>query len=296
MKFEVPAACVGLRLDKALSHDQTISTRSRAEKLIAQGRVTLNGLVLRSSYKCRTGDVYHIDWPLPVSSELTPWDFKLDVVFEDNELLVIEKPSGLVVHPSHGHSEHTLVHALLFHTKNLSMGFNELRPGIVHRLDKDTSGLLVIAKTDHAHKALAEQFKAHTVKRRYWAIVHSTPRLASGVITTFLNRHPSDRKKYASSTKGKKAVTHYRVLKTHGAFSLLECRLETGRTHQIRVHLSEMGHPLVGDVIYGRKEKFKSRLGLHAFELGFEHPLSGEGMNFKSQWPKDLEQWEQFHV
>lgn len=296
LEFHVVEAERGLRLDKWLSQQDGISSRSRAAELIAQGRVRLNGTALKASTRVQPAWLIVVDVPTPTSSQLEPWAADLDVVFEDDDLIVVNKPSGLVMHPAAGHAQDTLVNILLHHTKRLSMGFNEQRPGIVHRLDRDTSGLLVVAKNDESHHALARQFREKTAHRVYWALVHGIPKRKDGTIRSYLARHPSDRKRFASSgtTHGKHAITHYHVIQSVPAeISWVSCRLETGRTHQIRVHMSESGHPLLGDPIYGRNKRTKDdlaigRLGLHACELGFAHPRTGERLTFARTWPEAL--------
>lgn len=278
----------GLRLDKWMTGLEFIPSRSRAAELIERGLVTIGGRALKASYKVRAGDVITITMPPPEPSELVPWDHPLDILFEDDDLVVVDKPSGLVVHPAAGHAQDTLVNILLHRVGRLSMGFNERRPGIVHRLDRDTSGILVAAKNDFAHTQLAAQFKAKTAHRVYWALVHGTPKRKDGTITTHLARHPADRKRFASAARGKRAVTHWRVLASHGDLSWMRLQLETGRTHQIRVHLSEMGFPIVGDPIYGRRKEDGVRLALHATELGFTHPRTGQTLAFSRVWPEPL--------
>jgi 23S rRNA pseudouridine1911/1915/1917 synthase len=309
---------VGLRLDKALSLHSEIKTRSRAAHLIDGGLVLINGKPGKASLVLKANDQIEISLPEPEPTELVPYDFPLDVLFEDDDVIVINKPSGLVVHPAAGHFQDTLVNALLFHTKNLSMKFGEQRPGIVHRLDKETSGILVVAKNDQAHEALTEQFRSRSVHRIYFAVCIGQPRPAKGTIQSYLARHPVDRKRYASlldedrkilrtrepeQESGKWAVTHYETLRTHGGLSLCRLKLETGRTHQIRVHLSECGSPIAGDSVYGAEKKIKSvpakkvqsdlkaldRFLLHAAELGFTHPKTEEKMSFKVPWPKEIE-------
>ncbi|MCB0356266.1 MAG: RluA family pseudouridine synthase [Bdellovibrionales bacterium] len=309
--FIINHELTGLRLDKALATHPQIRTRSRAAKLIQMQKVTLKDQQVKASQIVEMGQTFKLEIPVEASTELTPYDFKLDIFFEDENLIVINKPHGLVVHPAHGHENHTLVNALIHHCKYLSMGFAEKRPGIVHRLDKDTSGLMVAAKNDFAHEALAKQFKAKTVTRRYKAICYSQPRTLSGRIESSLIRHPIHRKKFCSenlvdkvSAKGKWAVTNYHVAKTYKEqISLIYCQLETGRTHQIRIHLSEMGVPIINDPIYLSSSKKKvvqakelklliektQRLALHAFELGFVHPTTNEELYFKCNWPKDLQ-------
>lgn len=291
------------RIDKALATVPQIATRSQAARLIQAGRVRINGKALKPSYQTQSGDTIDIDIPTAVSTELTPYEFPLVVPYEDEDLLIVDKPAGLVVHPACGHPQDTLVNALLHHTKDLSLGFNEQRPGLVHRIDKDTSGLLVIAKTDEAQRALALQFQRKTTHRLYRAITFGKFKDESGTIRSHLKRHPLDRKRVASAEDGKPAVTHYKVTAYHPAgVSLVELRLETGRTHQIRVHLSEAGHPIIGDSIYGADKRLKSlksvslrklieempRFALHAMELGFKHPRTGQFMKFIAPWPRDL--------
>lgn len=292
------------RLDKFLAELDFISSRSRASWLIAQGLVTKNKQTLKPSSKVLTGDELLVRVPTQKSTQLIPYNIPLDILYEDDVCAVINKPAGLVVHPAAGHSQDTLVNALLYHIKDLSMGFHEQRPGIVHRLDKDTSGILVIAKNDFAHEHLAKQFKAKTVHRIYWALVYGIPKPPAGTIRSHLARHPTLRKKFSSqssSARGKIAITHYSTLQHHKGVSWLKCQLETGRTHQIRVHLSEMQHPILADPIYGSDRWNKTlstelrsaitkldRIGLHACELGFVHPESQKMMHFSVGWPEDL--------
>jgi 23S rRNA pseudouridine1911/1915/1917 synthase len=278
-------------------------TRAFIQDLIEQGHVLLNGKLTKSSAMVRNGDRIEINIPPPRPTALLPFEFKLDIRFEDEDLLVINKPSGLVVHPAAGHEQDTLVNALLFHTQNLSMK-NELRPGIVHRIDKETSGLIVVAKNDRTHESLAAQFKAKTTHRIYSAVAEGTAPKKSGTIKSYLARHPTDRKRFASLRAGGKivdaaaqafeigkwAVTHYEILQSKPPRHLVRLRLETGRTHQIRVHLSEMGLPIVGDTLYGYSKKSLrdnslARFFLHATELGFTHPTTQESMLFKVPWP-----------
>lgn len=306
--FPVPAQYAGLRLDKVLV-DETffkdiISTRSYAQNMIEKGYISINGKRTKASYSLKESDTIDIIIPEVKPTELIPYDLKLDIIFEDGDLLVINKPAGLVVHPSAGHEQNTLVNALLHHTKNLSMK-NEERPGIVHRIDKETSGLLVVAKNDQAHEHLSLQFKNKTTHRIYYAVVDGRPRVGKATISSYLARHPNDRKKFASVRinnriltefeegfeKGKWAVTHYQTIQSSQSKSLVRVQLETGRTHQIRVHMSEMGHTLVGDMTYGFSAKKAKELGitrffLHAAELGFVHPKTKEPMKFLIDWPR----------
>lgn len=291
------------RIDKALSTLTQIASRSQALRLLQAGRVRIDGRVLKPSYQTVAGDRIDIDIPIRVVSELTPLAMPLSIPYEDDDLLLVDKPAGLVVHPACGHLDDTLVNALLHHTKDLSLGFNEQRPGLVHRIDKGTSGLLVIAKNERAQRLLALQFQRKTTHRLYRAIAFGRFKEAKGTIRSFLKRHPLDRKRVASSPDGKAAVTHYNVIQAHAnGLNLVELRLETGRTHQIRVHLSESGHPIVGDSVYGADSRLKSlksvalrkmisempRFALHAAELGFVHPTTGKAMVFRAPWPADL--------
>lgn len=284
------------RLDKWLSALDFIPSRSRAAELIERGLVTLNGVRLKASQKIAPGLVVRVEIPAAQPTTLTAWDAPLEILHEDADLIVVNKPAGLVVHPAAGHAQDTLVNILLHHVEKLSMGFNENRPGIVHRLDRDTSGVIVIAKNDLAHQHLAAQFKERRTHRIYWAITHGQPSPPKGTVRSQLVRHPTDRKRFASNPRqGKIAVTHYQTLKTAKNFAWLQLKLETGRTHQIRVHLSEKGCPIVGDPLYGAKVKdkklnFVTRMALHACELGFEHPGTGEKLFFKVDWPDDLRQ------
>lgn len=299
-----------LRIDKALATLPEIGTRSQAARLLQQGLVRINGKVLKPSYLTQEGDSIDIDIPVVVKSILVPYEFPLSIVYEDADLLVVDKPAGLVVHPAYGHAQDTLVNALLHHTKNLSMGFNEQRPGLVHRIDKDTSGLLVVAKNEPAQRFLAMQFQRKTIHRLYRAIVFGKLVNATGTVRSYLKRHPDDRKRVASvplhsdgTSEGKLAVTHYKAVQYHPTgLSLVELRLETGRTHQIRVHLSENQHPIVGDEVYGGKNRVNGikavhlrkaieqmpRFALHAMELGFTHPTTHERLIFKAPWAQDL--------
>lgn len=305
--IQVKLSSEGQRLDQYLCDCEELSsykvTRSFLQDLIKKGHVKSNEHSLKASYKVKAQQLIKIEWPEKISSELIPYNIPLNIIYEDSDLIVVDKPAGLVVHPSHGHEQDTLVNALLAHTKELSMK-NEERPGIVHRIDKETSGLLVVAKNDGAHEHLSAQFKNKTTHRIYYAIVEGQPPKKNGTVKSFLARHPTDRKRYASVRennkiitqeiknfeKGKWAVTHYEVLKTSKQMSLVKIKLETGRTHQIRIHFSELGHSLVGDTTYGfsvkkMKEMHLQRFYLHAAELGFLHPKTNEQLVFKCDWP-----------
>jgi 23S rRNA pseudouridine1911/1915/1917 synthase len=296
---------IGERIDKALSFITEIGSRSRAEWLIENKRVLLNNKLPKASAIIKETDILSVDFPEPQKSELIPLKLDLKILFEDEDIIVIDKPAGLVIHPAAGHAQDTLVNALLHHTSELSMKFGEQRPGIVHRLDKDTSGVLVIAKNDLSHEGLTAQFKKRTIHRIYYALVLGCPKSQKGTITSHLGRHPKDRKKFATqkNNDGKLAITHYEKVQTIlDQVTLLKVKLETGRTHQIRVHLSEQGHPIVADQLYGANKKnhlIKNkkileivnqfpRFALHASELGFNHPRNGEKLFFSSNWPEDL--------
>ena len=266
----------GERLDAFLARSMPDLTRSAAQKLLDQSCVTLNGRPGKKNDKLNIGDTVSLTLPEVRDVEIPPREMALDIVYEDEDVLVINKPKGLVVHPAAGHREDTLVNGLLYARKDSLSGINgELRPGIVHRIDKDTSGLLAVAKNDFAHRMLASQLKDHTMARTYEAIVCGTFREASGTVDAPIGRHPSDRKKMCvTSRNSKNAVTHWEVVTQYRGYAHVRCRLETGRTHQIRVHMAHIGHPILGDRVYGHK---KAELGqttqcLHAGQLCFQHP------------------------
>lgn len=307
------------RIDKWLAQFEELGSRTYVIALLDQGLVSVQGqVVTKSSFKVTQGFEICVTIPEREPLDLVANSLPLDIVFEDSDLVVIDKPAGLVVHPSLGHNEDSLVHRLLGHCQ-LSSGSSQERPGVVHRLDKDTSGLIVLAKSDRAHRKLSEQFKMKSAFRIYEAICFGAWDKPYGVFKSYLNRHPVDRKKrasvrdinkkiitqlYADFERGKWAVTHYKVLQEHisGQISLVELKLETGRTHQIRVHLSEAGHPIVGDEVYGANSRVSrlkgadlrgylssvSRVLLHAKELGFTHPSTGEAVVFRRDWPKPI--------
>lgn len=290
------------RLDKALAEASGFS-RARVQALIAQGHVEVDGTPASStSARVAPGTRYRISVPEAAQPEAHPEDIPLTIVFEDDHLLVIDKPAGMVVHPAAGNREGTLVNALLHHCSGSLSGIGGVaRPGIVHRIDKDTSGLLVVAKTDAAHEGLAAQFAAHSVHRRYIAICGGHPVPPQGRIEGRIGRSDANRKKMAvldnNSSRGKHAVTHYSVIRRLDHASVLECRLETGRTHQVRVHCASIGHALLGDPLYGRTPKAIKplisqlkfdRQALHAKELGFEHPITGGTLSFSSELPADM--------
>ncbi|MFK4791915.1 RluA family pseudouridine synthase [Sphingobium sp. ZW T5_29] len=292
----------GLRLDKALAELLPDLSRERLKALIVEGQVTSGGRALNPSIKVAAGQVFAITLPATAESEVVAQDIPLVIVYEDADLIVIDKPAGMVVHPAVGNLDGTLVNALLHHCRDSLSGIGGVaRPGIVHRIDKDTSGLLVVAKSDKAHEGLAHQFSTHNIDRLYSAIVYGIPNPAAGIVDTWIGRSNSDRKKMAvhPDGRGKRAVTHYRVIDRMRGAALIECRLQTGRTHQVRVHLTHLGHPLIGDPVYGRERKgFKSiletlgfkRQALHAKRLGFIHPVSGEKLSFDSALPTDMQE------
>ncbi len=307
LTFRVEAAEAGARIDKYLSERADL-TRSAAVRLIEEGGVSIGGASVSKNYKVRCGDEITIVIPEPEPDTALPEDIPLDVVYEDDDIIVINKPVGMVVHPAAGNPSGTLVNALLFHCKGSLSGIGGvLRPGIVHRIDKDTSGLLVVAKNDRAHLHLAEQIKEHSAHRIYRAVCVGNVKEDEGTVDLPIGRHPVDRKKMAvirdPDREARDAVTHYRVLErfagraTRGnAFTYIECRLETGRTHQIRVHMAAKGHPLLGDEVYGgdntpfgaRHKAWIKGQTLHACELHLTHPTTGERMHFSAPEPPEM--------
>jgi len=284
--FEVRAG--GVRLDQFLANQQTGLTRSRLHALIAEGRVLLNGQPARPSQKVRQGDEVSLTVPPPRELDLAPQAIPLTVVYQDEAIVVVDKPAGLSVHPGPGHSDGTLVNALLARCPDIQGIGGVIRPGIVHRLDKDTSGLMVAAKTEEAHQNLSAQFKEHTVIKGYLALSVGAVEPASGQIDAPIARDPRHRKRMAVVMGGREARTRYRVAQRFDGYSLLEVYPETGRTHQIRVHLAYLGHPLLGDGVYGKRSPLLDRHFLHAHHLGFRRPTSGELIEFRSDLPDDL--------
>ena len=277
------------RIDKVLTSLEPEITRSQLKNLINDGHVTVNGQAVKPKYKVQAGDKISLVKSEPQSLELTPENIPLDIVYEDDDVIVVNKPQGMVVHPAPGHPDHTLVNALLYHSP-LSTINGTFRPGIVHRIDKDTSGLLMVAKNDLAHQSLAEQLRNKTNKREYLALVYGQIKEDEGTIDAPLGRNPQDRKKQAVVKGGRHAVTHFKVMKRYDNFTLVKCILETGRTHQIRVHMKYIGHPLVGDPLYGpRKVIGKDGQFLHAALLGFKHPRTGEEMVFEAPLPENFQ-------
>lgn len=276
------------RLDKFISDNSDIS-RSYAAKLIEDGCVTLNAKPVTKKSKIKSGDEVIINLPEPTEIEAQPEDIPINVVYEDDSVIVVNKPQGMVVHPAVGNMTGTLVNGLLYHC-SLSSINGAVRPGIVHRIDKDTSGLLVIAKTNDAHEKLSEQLKERKALRKYVCIVNGNIKLDSGTINKPIGRHPVDRKRMAILEGGREAVTHFKVLERFGAYTLVECTLETGRTHQIRVHMASLGHSIVKDPVYGIKKDRDNPQGqlLHAMTIGFTHPKTGELMEFSEEPPKQF--------
>ena len=287
--FEVGNGEQNLRIDKYLAQKLPDQSRSYIQKLIKDEQVTVHNQKIKSNYKVQSGDQLRVELPKLQEPDILPEDIPLDILYEDEDVLVINKPKGMVVHPSAGHYSQTVVNAVLFHCKGQLSGINGvLRPGIVHRIDMDTTGAIVICKNDKAHQILAEQLKEHSITRKYRALVCGNLKEDTGTIVGAIGRHPIDRKKMAINEKnGKPAVTHYKVLEHFGNYTYIECQLETGRTHQIRVHMASKGHPLLGDVLYGpAKCPFKLQgQCLHAMVLGFMHPSTGEYMEFEAPLP-----------
>lgn len=275
------------RIDKVLADTLADHTRSQIQQWLKEGLVTINGQIIKSNYKAKHGDKVLIMIPEPVSLEVEAEDIPLEIVYQDADVLVINKPQGMVVHPSAGHPNGTLVNALLYHVKDLSSINDVIRPGIVHRIDKDTSGLLMVAKNDHAHEALAKQLKDHTSLRKYVALVHGEIPHEKGRIEAPIGRSKVNRKTQAVNEDGKPAVTHFTVIERFKDFTLVELQLETGRTHQIRVHMQYIGYPIAGDPVYGPKKTLKGEgQFLHAKLLGFTHPTTGEQLVFEAPLPE----------
>ena len=303
IELTYPEGGVAERLDSFVARSIERITRSTAQKLITEGLVTVGGLPRKSSLKLIGGEQLLVRIPPPTPVETVPEKIPLDILFEDEHLVVVNKAAGMVVHPGAGTSSGTLVNALLAHVTDLSGIGGMLRPGIVHRIDKETSGILVVAKNDQAHQALAHQFKEHSIKRLYIALVYGTPATDKGRIESVIGRHPVDRKRMSGKvSRGKAAVTHWQVLKRLPGITLMRLRLETGRTHQIRVHLSEAGFPILGDKVYGGSGRIAGikdpglrslvkqmdRQALHAKTLGFIHPATGNYLEFDTELPEDM--------
>ena len=284
------ADSTGERIDALLARNVADLSRSAAQRLIEQGDVRVNGAPVKKNYKSNSGDLVEVFLPEPENVEILPQNIPLDVVFEDNDVIVINKPRGMVVHPAPGHPDGTLVNALLYHCGDSLSGIGgEKRPGIVHRIDKDTSGLLAVAKNDLAHTVLASQLKDHSMARTYEAVVCGSLKEDAGTVDAPIGRHPTDRKKMCVTARNsKEAVTHWEVVERYRGYTPIRCRLETGRTHQIRVHMAHIGHPILGDAVYGRK---KPELGqdsqcLHAGTLCFAHPRDGHLVIVHAELPE----------
>ena len=288
--IDVPDEETGERIDSFLS-GKTDFTRTRIQQLIKDRNITVNGKPTKSSYKIEENDEIAIEVPEVETTEIKPENIKIDIVYEDSDIAVINKQAGLVVHPAHGHYSGTLVNALLYHIKDLSGINGEIRPGIVHRLDKDTSGLIVIAKNDKVHAALTEMFQEKKIRKTYLAILKGKLNKSEGKIVTQIGRDKNDRKKMTvidDAAKGKNAITNYRVISQNNLFTLVKVNIETGRTHQIRVHMRHLGYPILGDSVYGRKDNEKRQM-LHAYKLEFLHPVTGRQMEFIGEIPEDFQ-------
>lgn len=285
---------VPMRVDVYLAKE-TGQTRSYVQRLIKDGSVLVNGAHVKANYLLHGAEEVTVVLPKMVEPDIAAEDIPLDILYEDDDLLVVNKPKGMVVHPSAGHYSGTLVNALMYHCREHLSGINGvLRPGIVHRIDRDTSGSLIVCKNDFSHNAIAQQLKDHSITRRYRAVVHGNLKEDCGTIDAAIGRHPTERKKMAANVRnGKRAVTHYRVLQRFGKYTYIECRLETGRTHQIRVHMSSISHPILGDEVYGPAKCPVSGLSgqtLHAMVIGFIHPRTGQYLEFTAPLPVYFEE------
>jgi len=293
LEFIVTAEDAGIRIDRYLSDQCSQVSRSYLQKLLKEEAVLVNEKPVKSNYKVGTLDMIQLSIPEAVELEIEAEDMPLDIIYEDKDIILINKPKGMVVHPAAGHYSGTLVNGLMAHCKEDLSGINGvMRPGIVHRIDMDTTGALIVCKNDVAHNSIAEQLKEHSITRKYFAVVHGVLKQDEGTVSAPIGRHPVDRKKMSINEKnGREAVTHYRVLERYRQFTYVECQLETGRTHQIRVHLASIGHPLLGDSVYG-PAKSPYRLNgqtLHAGILGIIHPRTGEYMEFTAPLPDYFE-------
>ena len=293
--LKIVIADVNKRIDKYIAEQIADSSRSYLQKLIKDGAVSVNGCVVKANYKMSEGDEVRVLIPEAVAPDIEPEDIELDIIYEDDDVLVVNKPKNMVVHPSAGHYSGTLVNALLFHCQDNLSGINGImRPGIVHRIDMDTTGLLLVCKNDHAHQFISEQLHEHSITRRYRTIVWNNITEDEGEVDKPIGRHPNERKKMSTHAKvSKEAITHYQVLERFGKFCYIECVLETGRTHQIRVHMASIGHPVLGDETYGNvraKTPFKTQgQCLHAMVLGFIHPSTKQYMEFEAPLPAYFE-------
>ncbi|MCB6608921.1 RluA family pseudouridine synthase [[Clostridium] symbiosum] len=293
-EYIVPEEFSGVRIDKFLSESCPLQSRSFLQKLLKSELVDVDGKTVKSSYKVSAGETVSFEAPEAVEAEITAQEMPLDILYEDQDVILINKPKGMVVHPAAGHYEGTLVNGLMHHCRDQLSGINGvMRPGIVHRIDMDTTGVIIACKNDLAHNSIAEQLKVHSITRKYYAVVFGNLPDDEGTVAAPIGRHPTDRKKMSVISKnGKDAVTHYRVLERFRGYTYVECRLETGRTHQIRVHMASIGHPLLGDQVYGpSKQPFHlNGQTLHAGVLGFIHPRTGEYMEFTAPLPDYFEE------
>lgn len=291
--FEVNYEYEGERLDKYVSMLFTEQSRSFFQKLIKEGHVTVNDQIEKANFRLKMDDLVKVEIPDAVETQILPENIPIDILYEDDNLLVVNKPKGMVVHPSAGHYSGTLVNAIMYHCKNSLSGINgEIRPGIVHRIDMDTTGSLIVCKNDESHVSIAEQIKVHSVNRRYRGIVYGSVKEDKGTIHAPIGRHPIDRKKMAINEKnGKDAITHFKVLERFANYTYMEFKLETGRTHQIRVHMASIGHPLLGDTLYSNgKSPYKLQgQTLHAMTIGFEHPKTKEYIEISAPLPEYFE-------
>lgn len=291
--FEILPEMAEERIDKCISSYMEDLSRSYIQKVIKEGHVFVNDTVVRANYRVKVDDQVKFVIPDSIEPDIPAQDIPLDILYEDKDILIINKPKDMVVHPAPGHYEGTLVNAIMYHCKDSLSGINGvMRPGIVHRIDKDTTGSIIVCKNDEAHNAIAEQLRTHDITRIYRAVVYGNVKDEQGTVDAPIGRHPGDRKKMAVNEKnGKRAVTHYTVLERFGQYTYIECRLETGRTHQIRVHMASIGHPLLGDTVYsGRKPPchLEGQV-LHAMTIGFVHPGSGEYVEFEAPLPAYFE-------
>ncbi|MDE7030096.1 MAG: RluA family pseudouridine synthase [Lachnospiraceae bacterium] len=291
--FEIAPEMEDERIDKCITSYMDDLSRSYIQKMIKDGNVCVNDAAVKANYRARVDDRVRFVIPDSVEPDIPAQDIPLDILYEDADILIVNKPKNMVVHPAPGHYEGTLVNAVLFHCRGALSGINGvMRPGIVHRIDKDTTGSIIVCKNDEAHNAVAELLKTHDITRKYRAIVHGVIKDEGGTVDAPIGRHPNDRKKMAVNEKnGRRAVTHYRVLERFGQYTYIECQLETGRTHQIRVHMASIGHPLLGDTVYsGRTAPFHLEgQVLHAMTIGLIHPRSGEYVTFEAPLPAYFE-------
>jgi len=288
--FQISEELEEERIDKCISMLIDSLSRSFIQKMIKEEKVSVNGKPVKGSYRVKTDDEVTFELPESVEPDIEPENIPLDVLYEDKDVIVVNKPKGMVVHPAAGHYSGTLVNALMHHCgKDLSGINGVMRPGIVHRIDMDTTGSIIVCKNDKAHNSIAQQLKEHSINRRYHAICYGVLKEDEGTIDQPIGRHPVERKKMAINVKnGKEAVTHFRVLKRFSGYTYIECVLETGRTHQIRVHMKHLGYPLIGDYIYNQDFEYMSRQALHSYKLVFTHPVTCEKMEFVCEIPQDF--------